>query len=132
VAISVAITIATALLIWLFAGSSIVSLGTGIAGCGMMEYGLDIASPTAVLNIINIVLLAFLIAQYVSMYRRIGSEFTLGLIILAYVLLAHALMSSPVFLSGMGSHGFSSDPLAFIRTVFTTIAAAVLLYLNSR
>ncbi len=104
---------------------------SGYAGC---LAALGPAAPTGLANslgIVNILLLAWLIAQYVQMYLRVRSEFTLGLIVLAYVLLAHALMSNSALFPNLALHSAYGWSI-ILQNLLTTAATGVLLYLNSR
>ena len=85
---------------------------------------------TISLEVINVVLLLVLIAQYVRIYSRLQSEFTLGLIVFAYVLLANSLFTNPLLFTSQ-TVSTCSGVLSFVPAFFTTIAAAILLYLNS-
>ncbi len=135
VVITLVITLFTIIFLWLFA-ASVVPVGGG--GCGMMGGGFGMMGgvnfiPLAILlNLANLFLLAYLISQYIVMYRTIKSEFTLGLIVLAYILLAHSILANPLLFPNMMSYGFMGGPLSFVPALLTTIGAAVLLYLNSR
>jgi hypothetical protein len=79
---------------------------------------------------INVVLLVSLLITYIDIYRRIRSEFTLGLIIFSVVLLFYALSSSPLVPRIFGFHAFGLGPFAMLPDLFTCIALAVLLYLT--
>ncbi len=85
---------------------------------------------TISLEVINVVLLLVLIAQYLRIYARLQSEFTLGLIVFAYVLLANSLFTNPLLFASQ-TVSTCSGVLSFVPAFFTTIAAAILLYLNS-
>ncbi|MFA5105357.1 MAG: hypothetical protein WC506_00155 [Candidatus Micrarchaeia archaeon] len=141
-AVSAALAMLTVLLVWLYVGATFPSgnggWGNGYGMMGGYGYGMmngnsgGFLTAAVLLNVINVVVLAFLIAQYITMYMRIKSEFTLGLIVLAYVLMAHSIMSSPVMFTDVANYGAAGSPLALMRAIFTTIAAGVLLYLNAR
>ena len=55
-----------------------------------------------VLSTINATLLVFLLVTYVDIYKKLKSEFTIGLIILSMILLLHALVSNPLMQSIFG------------------------------
>ncbi len=126
IAMAIAIAVATLVIASLFTGSAYPS------GGGMMMGSVSFAGFSALLNIINVFLLAYLLAQYIYMYRRIASEFTLGLIVLAYVLLAHSILANPLLFTNMMGYGYMGGALSFVPTLLTTTGALVLLYLNSK
>ena len=54
-----------------------------------------IMNAKTVMTTANVVLLVLLMAIYVQSYTRIKSKFTLGLMIFAFLLLLHAVTSTP-------------------------------------
>ncbi|MFH1095447.1 MAG: hypothetical protein V1728_04485 [Candidatus Micrarchaeota archaeon] len=129
IAISLALVLLTILAIALFGQFAL----PGPASCGFMSFSGDTALWVGVgLNLLNLGLLAYLLAQYTDLYWQLHSEFTLGLIILAYVLLAHSIMASPALFEVMAGRGMMGGSFQFLPAIFTFIAASVLLYLNSR
>ena len=83
-----------------------------------------------VVSSINVTLLIFLLATYVSIYRKTRSEFTIGLIIFAMVFLLNALASNPFVIWAFGFRPFGLGPFALLPDLFTFGALAVLLYLS--
>ena len=83
-----------------------------------------------VISSINVTLLIFLLITYISIYRKIRSEFTIGLIIFSMVLLFYALASNPLVHWAFGFRAFGLGPFAMLPDLFTCIALAVLLYLS--
>ena len=83
-----------------------------------------------VISTINVTLLVFLLAIYIDMYRKLRSEFTMGLIIFSLTLLLYALSSNPIMQSIFGFRGAGLGPFAMLPDLFTSIALAVLLYLT--
>jgi hypothetical protein len=83
-----------------------------------------------VLSTINIVLTALLIFNYVGIYRKTRSEFTLGLLLFAGCLLVKDLTLSPIII-GLGGFGlYGLGPFAFIPDLFEMTALLVLFYLS--
>ena len=85
-----------------------------------------------ILSSINATLLVFLLATYVDMYKKIPSEFTLGLIVFSLILLLYALSSNPLLQWLFGYRAFGLGPFAMLPDMFTTLALAVLLYLTMK
>ncbi len=86
----------------------------------------------AILSSVNATLLVFLLATYVDMYRKIHSEFTIGLIVFSLILLLYALSSNPLLQWLFGYRAFGLGPFAMLPDMFTTLALAVLLYLTMK
>lgn len=85
-----------------------------------------------ILSTINATLLIFLLANYLDMYRKIQSEFTVGLILFSLILLFYALSSNPLLQSLFGFHAFGLGPFAMLPDLFTSLALVVLLYLTMK
>jgi uncharacterized membrane protein len=83
-----------------------------------------------VLSTINIVLISVLIFNYAGIYFKTRSEFTLGLLLFALMLLIKDIASSP-FVIGLGGFGmFGLGPFAFLPGLFEMVALLVLFYLS--
>ena len=85
-----------------------------------------------ILSTVNITLLVFLLSSYFDMYRKIRSEFTIGLILFSLTLLLYALSSNPLLQWIFGFRAFGLGPFAMLPDLFTTIALVVLLYLTMK
>jgi len=85
-----------------------------------------------VLSTINATLLVFLLATYIDIYKKLQSEFTIGLIIFSLILLLYALSSNPLLQWLFGFRAFGLGPFAMLPDLFTTLALAVLLYLTMK
>lgn len=81
-----------------------------------------------VISSVNITLVSILLGTYISLYRKTKSEFVIGLIILAIVLLLYALVSNPIIIHIFGFRAFGLGPFAMLPDLFTSVALAVLLY----
>ncbi len=79
---------------------------------------------------LNIILLVALLAIYTNIYVRLRTEFTLGLMIFAIILLFYALTSNPMLHMMWGFHGYGLGPFAMFPDLFTTLALTLLLYLS--
>ena len=85
-----------------------------------------------ILSTINATLLVFLLATYLDMYRKIRSEFTIGLILFSLILLLYAFSSNPLLQWIFGFRAFGLGPFAMLPDLFTTLALVVLLYLTMK
>ena len=83
-----------------------------------------------VFSTINIVLTLILIANYVSIYLKTKSEFTIGLSLFALFLLIKDITWSP-FVIGLAGFGiFGLGPFAFLPDLFEMAALLILFYLS--
>jgi len=82
------------------------------------------------LTMINMTISIILIFIYVKIYRKIKTDFTLGLLIVMFAFLVYASTSNPLFYSLFGYWGFGMGPFQMIPDIFGTIALSVLLYLS--
>jgi hypothetical protein len=83
-----------------------------------------------VFSTINIVLLTVLIINYVSIYLKTKSEFTIGLVLFAVFFLIKDITWSPFVVRFSGFDVFGLGPFAFLPDLFELIALSVLLYLT--
>jgi hypothetical protein len=83
-----------------------------------------------VFSTINIVLLTVLIINYVSIYVKTKSEFTIGLVLFAVFFLIKDITWSPFVVRFAGFDVFGLGPFAFLPDLFELIALSVLLYLS--
>ena len=83
-----------------------------------------------VFSTINIVLTVILIINYVSLFRKTKSEFTLGLLLFASLFLIKDITWSP-FIIGLGGFSlFGLGPFAVLPDIFEMAALLVLFYLS--
>ena len=85
-----------------------------------------------VLTTVNAALLIFLFSAYLSVYRKMKSDFTIGLMVFSLVLLLYALSSNPLFQWVFGFRAFGLGPFAMLPDLFTCVASIVLVYLTFR
>ena len=85
-----------------------------------------------VISTINATLLIFLMITYIDIYKKIKSEFTIGLIMFSMTLLFYALSSNPMIQSIFGFRGIGLGPFAMLPDLFTSLALSVLLYLTMK
>jgi hypothetical protein len=83
-----------------------------------------------VVSTVNVALSIILLLNYVSIYQKTRSEFTIGLIIFSMVFLMNALASNPFVIGAFGFGIFGLGPFAMLPEVFTLLALSVLLYLS--
>ena len=83
-----------------------------------------------IITTINIAISSILITLYINTYRKIKSDFTIGLIVVMFSLLVYAITSNPLFHLGFGYRGYGMGPFTIIPDLFSSIALGVLLYLS--
>jgi len=83
-----------------------------------------------IFSTINIVLLIVLLVNYVSIYVKTRSEFTIGLILFSVFFLIKDITWSPFVVHFAGFDVFGLGPFAFLPDLFELIALSVLLYLS--
>ncbi len=81
-----------------------------------------------ILSSANIVLLVYLLSNYIAVYFATKTRFTLGLIVVAAGLLAHSITANPIFFTNLGYIPMSG-PFMFIPSIFTLIAILALTYI---
>src|SRR4030042_142367 len=84
------------------------------------------------IGLVNTVLLVYLFATYLDIYRHTKAGFTLGLVFLSGALLSYSLFTNPVFLSvSSGGSGFAVvQYFNYLPDLFTTVASTILIYLS--
>jgi hypothetical protein len=87
---------------------------------------------TVVLSTTNVALLIFLFSTYLGIYRKVRSDFTLGLMVFSMILLFYAVSSNPLVRRIFGFRAFGLGPFAMLPDLFTCVALGVLLYLTFR
>jgi hypothetical protein len=83
-----------------------------------------------ILSTVNATILVILLTTYIDMYRKLKSEFTIGLIVFSLTLLLYAISSNPLLQWIFGFRAFGLGPFAMLPDLFTTLALAVLMYLT--
>jgi hypothetical protein len=84
------------------------------------------------LSTVNATLLVFLLVAYIDIYKKLQSEFTIGLILFSLILLLYAISSNPLLQWLFGYRAFGLGPFAMLPDLFTSLALAVLLYLTMK
>jgi len=95
-----------------------------------LEFRENFQFMNLLLTTMNGILLIYLLYNYVSIYLRLHSNFSLGLIIIASALLAHSISANPLIAQLFGFRGSGLGPFTIIPSFFTLIAALVLIYLS--
>lgn len=85
---------------------------------------------TTAASFANTIMASYLLVIYITLYRKIKSEFTMGLIVVMFVLLLYAITANPFVHVLFGFQEIGLGPFVVIPNVFTTIALIVLLYLS--
>jgi predicted PurR-regulated permease PerM len=84
-----------------------------------------------VISIINSLMMGYIMWFYYVMYMENRSKFSLGLIALSAALLVYSVASNPWILSMFARNGKNLMGLFnFIPDLFTTVAAAIMIYLT--
>jgi hypothetical protein len=83
-----------------------------------------------VFSTINIVLTIILIVNYVSIYFKTKSEFTIGLSLFALFFLIKDITWSPFVIGFAGFGVFGLGPFAFLPDLFEMAALLILFYLS--
>lgn len=84
------------------------------------------------ISAVNTILLVYLFANYLDMYRTTKSSFTLGLVFLSAALLSYSLFTNPMLLSiTSGDSGLQIiQYFNFLPDLLTTMASTILIYLS--
>ena len=93
------------------------------------NFEIYVSMKTAV-TLINTVIALILIGMYVNIYRKVKSDFTIGLIVVMFALLLYAITSNPFIHTLFSYRGFGMGPFIMLPDIFATIALSVLLYLS--
>lgn len=83
-----------------------------------------------VISSVNLTLVIILLGTYVNLYRKTKSEFVIGLIVFALVLLLYTVVSNPIVIYLAGFRPFGLGPFAMLPDMFALLALGVLLYLT--
>lgn len=83
-----------------------------------------------VISSVNVTLVICLLGTYISLYRKTKSEFVIGLIVFALILLLYTLVSNPIIIYVFGFQPYGLGPFAMLPDLFTSLALGVLLYLT--
>ncbi len=84
---------------------------------------------TAVTSV-NIALSVLLMGLYLSLYRKIKTEFTIGLFVVTFSLFVYALTSNPLLHMLFGFRWIGLGPFTLIPDLFATVALAVLFVIS--
>ncbi|MFW9767993.1 MAG: hypothetical protein ACFFF9_15315 [Candidatus Thorarchaeota archaeon] len=93
----------------------------------LMDFYLKVKT---MVSLVNVVLSVSMISIYYDIYRQVKSKFTMGLIIVMFVLLMYALTSNPIIHVLFGFQAQGLGPFAMMPDIFTTFALGVLLYIS--
>jgi hypothetical protein len=83
-----------------------------------------------VFSSINIVLTIIIIVNYLSIYLKTKSPFTIGLLLFASFFLIKDITWSPFVIGGIGFFLLGLGPFAFLPDVFEMVGLLVLFYLS--
>ncbi len=82
------------------------------------------------ISFVNTALIVFLLVAYASIYRKMKTQFTLGLIVVMIAFLLYALTSNPLLQMSFGYYALALGPFAMIPDLFTTFALVVLIFIT--
>jgi hypothetical protein len=108
-------------------------------GAKLREWGINPPPPgdielfytvKTVISTVNVVLVIMLLLNYVDIYRKTKSEFTIGLILFSLILLLYTLASTPIMHWLFGFSAFGLGPFVMLPDILACIALSVLLYLS--
>ena len=83
-----------------------------------------------ILSSVNSILLVILLAIYVGIYHKTGSQFSIGLVVFSTALLLYSLTSNPLIQRLAGFRLSGLGPFTMLPDLFTCIASSILLYLS--
>ena len=83
-----------------------------------------------IVSFVNLALIVFLLIAYLSIYRKMKTQFTLGLILVMISFLLYALTSNPLLQMSFGYFAVALGPFAMIPDIFTTFALIVLIFIT--
>jgi hypothetical protein len=84
----------------------------------------------ALISTINIVLLVILVLNFINIYKKTRSPFTIGLIIIAGAFLIKDVTANPIVMGIFRFQAFGLGPFVFLPSIFELVALSVLLYLS--
>jgi hypothetical protein len=114
--------------------SGIITFSVGLSNLGFPTHGPPIGVETMVriklfVTTLNTVVLLALLWNYVTVYRDIPNQFTLGLLLFSVALLLYSVTSNPLLPLILGfQHGTTLGPFVFLPDIFASIAVIILLY----
>ncbi len=82
------------------------------------------------LSTLNMALILVLIINYVGIYLKTRSQFTIGLVLFAMFFFVKEVAWSPFIVSWAGFGAFGLGPFAFLPDMFELVALSILLYLS--
>ncbi len=95
-----------------------------------LEFRENLGLANLFLTTFNIVLLVYLLLTYVQIWLPLRSTFSAGLLVMVSALLAHAIAASPIVHQLFGFRGSGLGPFTLLPSIFTLVAALVLVYLS--
>ena len=81
-------------------------------------------------SFVNTALIIFLLVMYTNMYRKLRTQFTLGLILVMISFLLYAITSNPLIHLLFGYYGTTLGPFVMLPDMFTTFALVVLIFIT--
>jgi len=85
-----------------------------------------------IISSLTLLLLVYLLYNYLEIYNKVKSEFSLGLIIMVLALFAYAITDNPLIHLLFGFRGAGLGPFSLMPSIFALISALVLVYLSRK
>ena len=127
--ISIGIFVSLLTIIYLFGLTlGMNEFGRGLRGQLLLQ---NFLIPTILITSISTLLLIYLINNYVAVYLKTKSEFSIGLLIFSIALLVQALTTNPLIKILFAFKG-PMGVFDLIPNIFTLIAVLVLVYLSNK
>jgi len=82
-----------------------------------------------VVSVVNVALVIILLLNYIDIYRKTKSEFTIWLILFSLIMLIYAFASTPIVQMSFGFRAFGLGPFAMLPDLLACIALFIMLYL---
>lgn len=121
------VLVLAALLVFFAMSSSLVIQQAGMHK-GMWFYS-EFFEHRIFLSAVNSLLLLLLLATYFKIFLEMKSEYAIGMIVFASLLLFYSLSSNPLIPLYFGIRGMGLGVFSLISTVLSMLASVVLLYL---
>lgn len=82
-----------------------------------------------VISVVNVALVIILLINYIDIYRKTKSEFTIWLILFSLIMLIYTFASTPIVQMAFGFRAFGLGPFAMLPDLLACTALFIMLYL---
>ena len=94
------------------------------------KYLSNLLLAKTILSSVNSTLLIIVLVIYTGIYRKTGSDFSMGLVLFSLALFLYSITSNPLIHTLAGFRLSGLGPFTMLPDLFTCIASAILLYLS--